>query len=191
MAFNQMVFAGVDLSIGRKPVTFIALDRELNIIDVQKCSVSESILCLEKYEKILLGITTSARNPASSNFKQEISHSNFSALSEESDLRQFMETKAPDCFRMLAAAKLLAGRTFEGRIQRSLILYEEGFQISDPMDFFEEITRHKLMQGILPFENLYSARELDAMVAAYMGWMTYNRPKQVSLQGDFILPAQE
>ena len=191
MAFNQMVFAGVDLSIGRKPVTFTALDRELNIIDIQKWSVSEAISCLEKYEKILLGITTSARNSASSNFKQEISHINFSPLSEESDLRQFMETKAPDSFRTLAGAKLLSGRTFEGRIQRSLILYEEGFQIPDPMDFFEEITRHKLMQGILPFENLNSARELDAIVAAYIGWMTHNRPKQVSLRGDFILPVQE
>jgi hypothetical protein len=70
MAFNQMVFAGVDLSIGRKPVTFTALDRELNILDIQKWSVSESILCLEKYEKILLGITTSSRNPSSSNLKQ-------------------------------------------------------------------------------------------------------------------------
>jgi hypothetical protein len=191
MAFNQMVFAGVDLSIGRKSVTFTALDRELNILDIQKWSVSESILCLEKYEKILLGITTSARNPASSSFKQELSRINFSPLSEDSELRRFMETKAQDCFRMLAGAKLLSGRTFEGRIQRSLILYEEGFQIPDPMDFFEEITRHKLMQGILPFEDLYSARELDAMVAAYIGWMTYNRPKQVSLQGDFILPVQE
>jgi hypothetical protein len=191
MAFNQMVFAGVDLSIGRKPVTFAALDRELNILEIQKSSVSEAILCLEKYEKILLGITTSARKPASSNFKQEIAHINFSALSEERDLRQFMETKAQDCFRTLGGAKLLSGRTFEGRIQRSLILYEEGFQIPDPMDFFEEITRHKLIQGILPFENLYSARELDSMVAAYIGWMTYNRPKQVSLQDGFILPVQE
>ena len=191
MAFNQLIFAGVDLSIGRKPVTFTALDRELNIVDIEKWSVAESVLCLEKYEKILLGITTSARNPISLNFKQELAHINFRPLSKQSDLRQFMETKAQDCFRMLAGAKLLSGRTFEGRIQRSLILYEEGFQIPDPMDFFEEITRHKLMQGILPFENLYSARELDAMVAAYIGWMTYNRPKQVKLQGDFILPAQE
>lgn len=191
MAFNQLIFAGVDLSIGRKPVTFAALDRELNIVDIEKWSVSESISCLEKYEKILLGITTSARNAASLNFKQELSHINFRALSKQSDLRQFMETKAQDSFRMLAGAKLLSGRTFEGRIQRSLILYEEGFQIPDPMDFFEEITRHKLIQGILPFENLYSARQLDAMVAAYIGWMTYNRPKQVSFQGDLILPAQE
>ena len=191
MAFNQLTFAGVDLSIGRKPVTFTALDRELNIVDIEKWSVSELISCLEKYEKILLGITTSARNPVSLNFKQELAHINFSALSKQSNLRQFMETKAQDCFRMLSGAKLLSGRTFEGRIQRLLILYEEGFQIPDPMDFFEEITRHKLMQGILPVENLYSARELDAMVAAYIGWMTYNRPKQVNLQGDFILPTQE
>jgi hypothetical protein len=59
------------------------------------------------------------------------------------------------------------------------------------MEFFEEITRYKLMQGILPFENLYSSKELDALVGAYVAWMTANKPGQFIMQGEFILPTQE
>jgi hypothetical protein len=47
------------------------------------------------------------------------------------------------------------------------------------------------MQGILPFENLYSSKELDALVGAYVAWMTANKPGQFIMQGEFILPTQE
>ncbi|MGZ9226270.1 MAG: hypothetical protein ACXW4M_12030, partial [Anaerolineales bacterium] len=77
------------------------------------------------------------------------------------------------------------------RIQRALVLYDQGLQINDPMEFFEEITRYKLIQGILPLENLYASKELDALVAAYIAWMTVNKPGQFIIQGEFILPAQE
>jgi hypothetical protein len=35
----------------------------------------------------------------------------------------------------------LPRRTLEGRLQRSAILYEQGLQIRDPVEIFEEITR--------------------------------------------------
>ncbi len=43
--------------------------------------------------------------------------------------------------------------------------------IKDPMEFFEEITRHRLLKGVLPEEFIYSAEELDAMVAAFTAYM--------------------
>ena len=58
------------------------------------------------------------------------------------------------------------------------------------MEFFEEITRYKLIQGILPLENLYTSKELDALVAAFVAWMTVNKPGQFIIQGEFILPSQ-
>jgi hypothetical protein len=102
-----------------------------------------------------------------------------------------MITDAQKCFLALCGNELFARRTLEGRIQRALILYDEGLQIPDPMDFFEEITRHKLLRGILPLENIHTSKELDALVAAYMAWMTVHRPNQVTSNDNFILPAQE
>ncbi len=191
MAFNQTIFAGADVFTGKKPITFAALDRELNMVTLERLSLSESISCLNEYEKILLAINSAARIPAALDFKKQLAHSGLKLLSKQNGSRQFVETSAQDCFRALAGPELLPRRTVEGRIQRSLILYEEGFQIPDPMDFFEEITRHKLMQGILPLENLRSTKELNALVAAYVAWMAVNRPGHVNIQSDFILPAPE
>jgi hypothetical protein len=52
------------------------------------------------------------------------------------------------------------------------------------MDFFEEITRHRLLKGILPFQLLYSPQELDAVIAAYTAWITIHQPKNVCAVGD-------
>ena len=48
-------------------------------------------------------------------------------------------------FSALLHKKLLSRRTLEGRIQRALVLYDQGLQINDPMEFFEEITRYRLI----------------------------------------------
>ena len=68
--------------------------------------------------------------------------------------------------------------------------------VPDPMRFFEEITRHKLLKGILPNEDLYTPGELDALVSAYTAWLIANHPEQVTLLGDpvegqIVLPAAE
>jgi hypothetical protein len=100
-------------------------------------------------------------------------------------------TSADDCFRALSGHRLFPRRSLEGRLQRSAILYEQGLQITDPIDIFEEFTRYKLIQGILPLENIYSSKELDALAAAYLAWMAVNRPGQIALKGEFALPAGE
>src|SRR5512143_639132 len=46
--------------------------------------------------------------------------------------------------------------TLEGRLQRQLVLYDHELNIHDPMEFFEEVTRHRLRHGILPLEKLYT-----------------------------------
>ncbi|MBE0670719.1 MAG: DUF429 domain-containing protein [Anaerolineales bacterium] len=74
--------------------------------------------------------------------------------------------------------------TIEGRLQRQLLLYENGLRIKDPMDFFEEITRHKMMKGIWPVELLYQPEQLDALVAAFTAWRAVHKPEQVISIGD-------
>jgi hypothetical protein len=84
--------------------------------------------------------------------------------------------------------------TLEGRLQRQLALYEQKVRVPDPMLVFEEITRYKLLKGILPLDQLYRAGELDALAAAFTSWLAANHSDQISLLGDaqegqIVLPA--
>ncbi|CAG0957786.1 hypothetical protein ANAEL_00441 [Anaerolineales bacterium] len=81
-------------------------------------------------------------------------------------------------------------------MQRQTLLYEHGLNIKDPMDFFEEITRYKLLKGILPMELLYLPEQLDALVAAYVAWLAVYKQEGVFLLGDaregkLVLPGKE
>ncbi|MBL7164157.1 MAG: DUF429 domain-containing protein [Anaerolineales bacterium] len=85
--------------------------------------------------------------------------------------------------------------SLEGRLQRQLKLYAQGLEIPDPMRFFEEITRYRIMQGILPLEGLYSSHELDALVAAYTAWTANMHPERITLlgepeEGQIVLPVK-
>lgn len=86
--------------------------------------------------------------------------------------------------------------SLEGRIQRQLVLYNLQLRIADPMDFFEEITAHRLLQGILPLKVVYTPSELDALVAGYTAWLAANHPEQISTlghpdEGQVVLPVAE
>jgi predicted nuclease with RNAse H fold len=109
---------------------------------------------------------------------------------------QVLETHPFACYCVLAENIPFPKPTLEGRLQRQLILNDKGLRIKDAMDFFEEITRFKLMRGILPKDVLYSPEQLDVLVAAYTAWLAANRPGDVTRIGDkeegqIVLPAQE
>lgn len=192
MPSDSITFVGVELSSGRKPVTFAALDNDLNIVFVQKWDVSEAFSCLQAYENAWLVLNVPAREQEQhTEFKRKIVQAGFKSYSKQTNLKQWFETNAQDCFRILGGHGLFPRRSLEGRLQRSAILYQQGLQIKDPIDIFEEITRYKLIQGILPLENIYSSLQLDALVAAYLAWMAVNRPGQIVLKAEFVLPAQE
>jgi hypothetical protein len=78
-------------------------------------------------------------------------------------------------------------------LQRQLILHENGLNIPDPLRFFEEITRHRLLQGILPLDEIYTPQELDAMVAAYTAWKVATKTQETMRlghkdEGEIVLP---
>lgn len=118
----------------------------------------------------------------------------YSVYSQSETARQYLEVYPHACFAVLLGRLPLPKHTLEGRLQRQLVLYEQKVHIPDPMMVFEEFTRHRLLQGILPIDDLYRAEELDALVAAYVAWMAANQPDQVTLIGDpregqIVLPA--
>ncbi len=109
---------------------------------------------------------------------------------------QVLETHPHAVFCVLLGKQPLLKPTLEGRLQCQLILHEQGLQIRDPMDFFEEITRYRLLQGVLPLEYVYLPEELDALAAAYVAFLVATQPEAVIAigereEGQIFLPARE
>lgn len=108
----------------------------------------------------------------------------FKKYPAEKEAYQVLETQPHAAFCTLAGSTPLHRATLEGKLQRQLMLYEAGVRIKDPMDFFEEITRHKMLKGFWPLELLYQPEQLDALVAAYTAWLAAHKPDNISLIGD-------
>ncbi|HET6595063.1 MAG TPA: hypothetical protein VFG81_05545 [Anaerolineales bacterium] len=194
MPADTILYAGIELSSGRKPVTFARLDDGLNTIVLTKWDTAEVLAYLQTYENSTLVVNTPSTKTGRevyANLRKNAVQAGYKAYLETNEPKRWLETDSQDCFRVLGGYKLFPRRALEGRLQRAAILYEQGLQLLDPIDMFEEITRYKLIQGILPLENLPSSRELDALVAAYLAWMSLNRPAQIVVTGEFVLPASE
>jgi len=194
MASDPIIYAGVEFSSGRKPVTFAALDEGLKIRMLERWDTSEVVSCLQNHENgwLAINVPSSKRGQEiQADLKEKLAQTGFKPFSYQNNRKQWIETSPQDCFRAWSGKNLLPARTLEGRLQRTAILYEQGLQLKDPVDMFEEITRYKLVQGILPLENLHSSKELHALVAAYLAWMCVNRPAQIAPKGGFALPVQE
>jgi hypothetical protein len=97
---------------------------------------------------------------------------------------QWLETHPHAAFCALLGQSPLSKPSLEGRLQRQLALYEVGVGIKDPMVFFEEITRHRLVKGILPVEVIYTPEQLDALVAAYTAYVAANKPDEILFIGE-------
>ena len=115
---------------------------------------------------------------------------------ESGEDRQDLEVYPYACYAVLLGLLPFPKHTLEGRLQRQLALFEREVDVPDAMRIFEEITRHRILKGILPVETLYSSGELDSLVAAYTAWLAALHPDQVTLLGDpqegqVVLPGAE
>ncbi len=97
---------------------------------------------------------------------------------------QWLETHPHACFYVMLEQSPLPRLSLEGRLQRQLILYERGLRLKDAMVFFEEITRFKLLKGLLPMELVYPPEALDVLAAAYTAWLAVHHPDQTSRIGE-------
>ena len=80
----------------------------------------------------------------------------FCAYPAENDLRQTLEVHPHAVFCALLGQAPFGRESLEGRLQRQLILNQKGVEVSDPMRFFEEVTPYKLLNGVLPLDEIYS-----------------------------------
>jgi hypothetical protein len=108
----------------------------------------------------------------------------FQAFSGSPDGQRFIETPSETCYWIWLGQKPMAADTFGGRLQRQLILYELGMEVLDPILLLEEITRHRLLQGSLLEEGLYTPAGLQALAAGYIAWGVVRRPEEIAFVGD-------
>lgn len=94
--------------------------------------------------------------------------------------KQLLEANPHASFCVMLEKVPLSKPTLEGRLQRQLVLHDAKVGIKDPMEFFEEITRHRLIQGILPKDLIYMPEELDALAAAYTAFVAHHYPENIT-----------
>ena len=127
---------------------------------------------------------------------KQLTKMGFRAHPQDGAEQVWLETHPHACFCVLLGQVPLPKPTLEGRLQRQIILHDAGLRIKDPMNFFEEITRHRLRLGVMPLEVIYHPEQLDALVAAYTAWMTAKHPAETvrigaKEEGFVVLPVQE
>ncbi len=98
--------------------------------------------------------------------------------------RQYLEVYPHACYTVWLGHAPFPKDSLEGRIQRQLALQDTGLEVPDPMRVFEEITRYRLLQGVLSLDDLYTPEELDALAAAWTAYLALARPEQVTRLGD-------
>ncbi len=118
------------------------------------------------------------------NLYQKLEKMGFTKYGQKESQLQVLETHPHACFCVLTETIPQPKPSLEGRLQRQLALYENDVRVKDPMDFFEEITRHKMIKGIWPVEVLHHPEQLDALVAAYTAWLVWKKPEKTSSIGD-------
>jgi hypothetical protein len=115
---------------------------------------------------------------------QSLVQMGYSAYPDEGSPRQWLEGHAEASFQVLLERVPFESGSVEGRLQRQLMLQGLDLPVADPMEYFEEVTRHKLLHGILPLEKIHSPSELNALMLAYLAWLAVNKPQELVCVGD-------
>ncbi len=248
-------FLGIDIGIGPKPVTLVALDSDQQVIAIGEGDVTDALayaagqvagalvavsapahpnkgrmkrpevrrsltpsppngkftaLRQVEYELIQAGMNI-PETPASAaksipwirrgfTLVEKLEALGYEALpgdsSEPSGQRLWLETNADAAFWSLIKVAPLQAGTLEGRIQRQLVLFDEKMDVPDAMNFFEEITRFKILKSSLPTSNIFSQCELNARIAAHTAWLVANLPERIRKFGEpeegvIFLPVKE
>lgn len=107
----------------------------------------------------------------------------FHMFPDEEASRQWLETQCEAGFHKLLGMPPFIAGTLEGRIQRQLALDNLDLNVPDPMTFFEEITRYRLLHGVLPDGKVLPQGELNAWLAAQVAWAAANAPQTLHAVG--------
>ena len=245
MLLPKTTFIGIDLSGGRHPFTFAALDEDRQLVALASGEVGDVVAFLRNLKSAVAAVNapprpnkglvrrkmeqqglapghlrgadmrlvehelrargisispTPCRQESCSAWMQSgfdlfsiLNEAGFEPFPNDKASHQWLETHPHAAFCALLGQLPLPKPTLEGRLQRQLVLHANDLGIKDPMGFFEEVTRHWLLKGVLPMGHIYSPEELDALVAALTAYQAVRNPKEVvgvgdKEEGQIILP---
>jgi hypothetical protein len=97
--------------------------------------------------------------------------------------RQWLEAPAETGYRALLNVEPFNAGILEGRIQRQLVLSDLELDVPDAMEFFEEVTRFRLLHSQLPYERVLPPPELNAWLAAATAWLAVNESDRIHAAG--------
>ncbi len=103
---------------------------------------------------------------------------------EATAARQVLEVPPTAAYASLLGHLPFQHDSLEGRLQRQIVLYDEGLAVADPLDAIEEVTRHHLRAGTLQLPGLLTPDELAALALAFTAHLAARRPQQLTLLGD-------
>lgn len=106
----------------------------------------------------------------------------YAAYPEASSRRMF-ETYPHAIYTVLTGVVPYNKQCLEGRLQRQLILYEEGVDVPDPMGLLEEMTPHRLKTGRVNLDGVLTHDQLDALAAAYTAFVLDRDPDRITAVG--------
>jgi len=105
-------------------------------------------------------------------------------IGESSTLRVLIEGRAHTGYAALLEQRPFPKDTLEGRLQRQLMLFVEGLGIPNPLHVLEEVTRHHLLTGHLPLDDLRDHESLDTCITAYIAYLAGMEPDRVCQVGE-------
>jgi hypothetical protein len=238
MLFNNALYIGIDPAGEGRPLTFAALDHNLEIVSLKRAELrdvlafigtqkeafvavngprcpNQGLMDNEEYRQSLNPIPSPGRwtnfrvaeyvlyqhniriphtdvDPGNCQGWMRVCFTIFKNLADfgyqeyprDDTPQQFMEVYPYAAYTVLLGNLPFQKKTLEGRLQRQVLLYSKSVEVPNAMRVFEEITRHRLLKGILPLERLFSPEELDAIVAAYTAWYAAGEPGQPVQVGD-------
>lgn len=247
MLFHNTTFIGIDPTAGKRPITYIALDNNLQILAISKGDLND-VLAFVGGQRSAFVAVNGPRRPNQKLMQQESIRQNLSPIPtpgrwkkfrvaeyllfqhnihtpytsatmeecpgwmqtsfkiyrrlekfgyreypQEDNPQQLLEVYPYAAYATLLGTLPFKKKTLEGRLQRQVLLHTKTIEVPNAMRIFEEITRHKILQGILPLERLYSTEELDALVAAYTAWLAAINPEETTKignpkEGEIVLP---
>lgn len=236
--FSPTTFIGIDPTAGQRPITFVALDEEKQLLAIAAGDINSVLAFAAGQESALVAICSPRRpnqgvmqderrrealspvprpgrwqncrqaeyelrqhqihiyltdNSAAgcprwmqTGFRiyQRLDDLGYAHYPHENSARQTLEVYPHAAYTVLLGQAPYAKQSLEGRLQRQLLLYEHEINVGDPMRFFEEITRHRLLNGLLPTDEVLTPDELDALIAAYTAWRAAREPASITGIGD-------
>lgn len=187
MIVSEMIYLGIEISSGPRPLVYAGIDQDLNILLLEHYCLSQVLSHWECNKNIMLAVNASFRDKPTSNenetmvfndLEKEITQAGFQPYLSNHAYRQWVETFPPDCFESLSGQTLLPHNTMRGRVQRAEVLHEQGLRINATRNSFRGAENSVVNMTRTEF---YTAAELDALLAASIAWMLINRPVNIDL----------